>query len=184
MLVQQEELGFVHGGHQQGQRLTLTAGQQAHTGGQTVFQAQVQGLEQFPVLFPLGLGDADAQGAGLAAAGSQRQILFDLHGGGGAGHRILEHTADVGSTLMLAQAGDVHAVDDNFAFIHRPHTGHGVQHGGLARAVAADDGDKIALVQLQVQAVQGRFLVHGACVEGLGNILDLKHFLHPPSGPS
>ena len=28
------------------------------------------------------------------------------------------------------------------------------------------------------------FLVDGTGVEGLGNILDLKHFLHPPSVPS
>ena len=81
---------------------------------------------------------------------------------------------------MLTQASDVHTVDEDLALVHRPHTGHGIQHGGFACAVAANDGDKIALVQLQVQTVQGGLLVHRACIEGFGNILDLKHFLRPP----
>ena len=84
---------------------------------------------------------------------------------------------------MLAQAGDVHAVNEDLALVHRPHTGHSVQHRGLARAVAADNRDKVTFVQLQVQAIQRHFLVDRACVEGFGNILDLKHFLHPPSVP-
>ena len=81
---------------------------------------------------------------------------------------------------MFTQAGDVHAVNEDLALVHRPHTGNSIQHSGFTRTVAANDGDKIALVQLQVQAVQGGFLVHRACIEGFGNILDLKHFLRPP----
>ena len=50
----------------------------------------------------------------------------------------------------------------------------------MLNAVAADDGNEIALVQLQVQTVQGGLLVHRACIEGFGNIFDLKHFLRPP----
>ena len=68
VLVQQQELGLVHGSHQQGQCLTLAAGKQAHTGRQAVFQTQIQRLEQFTVLLALCLGNANAQGAGLAAA--------------------------------------------------------------------------------------------------------------------
>ena len=180
MLVQQQELGLVHGSHQQGQCLTLTAGKQAYTGGQTIFKAQIKGLEQLTVLLTLGLRDADAQGTWLAAAGCQRKVFFDLHGGGSAGHGVLKHAADVSGTLMLAQAGHIHTVNNDLAFVHRPHTGNCVQHGGFACTVAADHGNEIALVQLQVQAVQGSFLVDRASVKGLGNVLDLKHFLHPP----
>ena len=50
---------------------------------------------------------------------------------------------------MLTQAGDVHAVNEDFALVHRPHTGNGVQHSGFTRTVAADHGNKITLVQLQ-----------------------------------
>ena len=180
VLVQQQELGLVHGSHQQGQCLTLTAGKQAHTGRQAVFQTQIQRLEQFTVLLALCFGNANAQGAGLAAACSQGKVLFDLHGGSSAGHGVLKHAADVSGTLMLAQAGHIHTVNNDLAFVHRPHTGNCVQHGGFACTVAADHGNEIALVQLQVQAVQGSFLVDRASVKGLGNILDLKHFLHPP----
>ena len=63
VLVQQQQLGLLQGGHQQGQRLALAAGEQAHLGGQPVLQAQIQDLQQLPVLLPLGLGDAGAEGA-------------------------------------------------------------------------------------------------------------------------
>ena len=69
----------------------------------------------------------------------------------------------------------------DLALVYGPDTGHRVQHGGFTRTVAADDGNEVALIQLQVQPVQGRFLIDGACIEGLGDILDLKHFSHPPS---
>ena len=180
MLVQQQQLGLVHGSHQQGQCLTLTAGKQAYTGSQTIFKAQIKGLEQLTVLLTLGLRDADAQGTWLAAAGCQRKVFFDLHSSGGAGHGILKYTADIGSALMLAQAGDIYTVNDDLALIHRPHTGNSIEHRRFARTIAANHSDKIALIQLQVQAVQGSFLVDRASVKGLGNVLDLKHFLHPP----
>ena len=118
--------------------------------------------------------------AALAAAGGEGEVLFDLHGGSSAGHGVLKHAADVSGTLMLAQAGDIHTVNDDLALIHRPHTGNSIEHRRFARTIAADHSDKIALIQLQVQAVQGSFLVDRASVKGLGNVLDLKHFLHPP----
>ena len=69
VLVQQQELRLIHGSHEQGQRLSLTAGKQAHTGGQPVLQAQVQRLEQLTVLFPLGLGDCRCAGCAACRAG-------------------------------------------------------------------------------------------------------------------
>ena len=183
MLVQQQQFGPVHGGHQQGQRLALAARQQAHPGGKAVFQPQVQGLEQLFVFLPFLAGDAGAQGAGLATAGRQGQVFFDLHGGGGAGHGVLKDPADVLGPLVLAQAGDVGAIDHDLALVHRPDAGHRVQHGGFARAVAPDDGDEIALVQMERQSVQGRLFVDGAGVEGLGNVLNVKHGAVPPSRP-
>ena len=136
-------------------------------------------FQQLQCLFVgLGLGHLEVPEHSL------HDLLADGHGGVKAGHGVLEHAADVGGALVLPQFGHVGAVNDDLAAVHRPHTSHSVQHGGFARAVAADDGDKITFVQFQVQTVQGRFLVDGTGVEGLGNILDLKHFLHPPSVPS
>ena len=51
----------------------------------------------------------------------------------------------------------------------------GVQHRGFARAVAADDRDKVAVLQRQIQSLQGDLLIDGSCIEGFVYILDLKH---------
>mgnify|MGYP000982727252 CR=1 FL=1 len=50
VLVQQQQLGLLQGGHQQRQRLTLSAGEGAYLGGQAVLQTQTQ-LPQ-PVQMP------------------------------------------------------------------------------------------------------------------------------------
>ena len=42
VLVQQQQLGLLQGGHQQRQRLTLSAGEGAYLGGQAVLQTQTQ----------------------------------------------------------------------------------------------------------------------------------------------
>ena len=99
------------------------------------------------------LRDAGFQCAGQAPAGRQSQVFIDLHGSGSAHHRVLEHAANVLGTLVLRQAGHILPVNDDLAHIHRPDTGHGIQHRGLARAVAADDSDKVAVLQRQVEAL-------------------------------
>ena len=114
------------------------------------------------------LRDADPQRAGQAAAGRQREIFIDLHGSRRAHHRVLKHTADVFGTLMLR-------VNKDLAHIHRPDTGYCVQHRGLACAVAADDRHKVAVLQRQIQPLEGHLLVDGARIEGLIYIFDLKH---------
>ena len=89
-----------------------------------LLQPQIQHLQQLAVFVALSFGDAGAQRSGLAAAAGQRQIFFNLHGGGSAGHRVLEHAADVLGPLVLRQAGDINAVNDDLAAVHRPDTGH------------------------------------------------------------
>ena len=71
MLVQQQQLGLAQGGHEQGQCLTLAAGEQTDLGGQTVFQTQIQLLQQLPIVFPFRLGDAPFQAAARTTAGGQ-----------------------------------------------------------------------------------------------------------------
>ena len=181
VLVQKQELRLDEGGHQQRQRLALAAGQKAHLAGEPVLQAQVQNFQPLDVLLSLRLGDAGAQRARLAAAGSQGQVFFDLHGGGGAHHGVLEHTADILGPLMLRHVGQVHTANGDAAGIHRPHAGHGVEQSGLAGAIAADDGDEVAVVQVQADAPQGGLFVDRAGVEGLPDILYVKHCGHLPS---
>ena len=72
---------------------------------------------------------------------------------------------------MLRQAGNIHAVDHDAALVNGPYPGDGVEHGGFSRAVAADDGNEIAVVQVQVQPIQGHLFIDGFGVEGFPDVL-------------
>ena len=180
VLVQQQQLGPLQRGHQQRQRLALAAGEQAHLAGEAVLQTQIQVCQQVPVFGPLRLGDAPAQPAALAAAGCQGQIFLDLHGGGSAHHGVLEHPADELCPLVLWQTGHVRAADDDGAAVHREGAGHRVEHGGLAGAVAADDGAEVAVLQRQADAPEGLLLIDRTGVEGLPQLSEFKHPSHLP----
>ena len=180
MLIQQKQLGLLQRGHQQGQSLALSTGEQANLCGKAVLQPQVQGLQQLTILLNLILGYAPAQAALFAPAGCQSQILHDLHIGCGAGHGVLEHTAKHGCPLILAQAGDIHAVDEDRAGVHGPDARHGIHHGGLTCAIAADDGAEIAVVEGQADTLKGFLFIDGTGIEGLINIADFQHVTCPP----
>ena len=181
VLVQQQQLRLLQGGHQQRQGLTLAAGEQAHLGGHPVLQSQIQDLQLLHVPLPVSARNALFQGPALAPTVCQGQILFDPHGGGRAHHGVLENTAQVHRPLEFGKPGDVLAVQDDGTRVHLDGTGYGVQHGRLARAVAADDGNKVSVVQCQIQPLQRRLRVDGARIEGLGYILDFQHYLSPPA---
>ena len=137
-------------------------------------------MEQLLILFLLRLGDAPFQTTALAPAGRQRQIFNDLHGGRGAHHGVLEHAADELGPLELRQAGHIGAADGDGTGIHGEGASHGVEHGGLAGAVAADDGAEVAVVQGQADAPEGLLFVDGPGVKGLPDLFDLKHWWIPP----
>ena len=181
VLVQQQQLRLLEGRHQQGQCLALAAGKQADLGGHTIFQPQIQNFQLLDIVFPVRGGNALFQGAPLAPAVRQRQIFLDLHGGGSAHHGILKHTAQVRRPLEFRKPGDIPAVQNDRAGIHLNGACHGIQHGRLARAVAADNRNKVPIVQSQIQAVQGRLCVDRTGVEGLADIFDLKHCGRLPS---
>ena len=81
---------------------------------------------------------------------------------------------------MLRQAGDVRAVNDDFAAVDLERARNGVQHSRLPCPVAADDSDEIAVVQGQIQVIQRRFGVDRTGVEGFADIDKLKHGAIPP----
>ena len=76
---------------------------------------------------------------------------------------------------MLRQGGDVDTVKDDLSGIGLPRAADGVLHGAFARAVAADDGDEIPIVQRERQVVQRDLFIHGAAVE---NLCYMAHFKH------
>ena len=185
VLVQEEELRLLEGGHEQGQGLALSAGQEAHLAGHPGLQTQIQGGQLFLIQDPLLHGDAPAQAAVLSPAVGQGQVFLNVHGGGGAGHGILEDAAQEGGALMLRQVGDIPPAEGDGAVINLEGTGDGVEHGALAGAVAADDRNEIALVQGQVHTGQRHLAHDGAGVEGFPQVFEDEHFIsHGVSLPS
>ena len=184
MLVEQQQIRLAQGGHQQGQCLTLTAGQQTDLTGHAVLQSQTERCQLFAIQLAFLVRNAGAEAALLTAAVCQRQILLDAHGSGSTHHRVLKYPAEETRALMLGQIGQVVAVQMNHARIHRIHACDQVQRGGLAGAVTADDGNEIAVLKGQVQVVNGTLFVYRARVEGLVNPFELQHVTWPPSHQS
>ena len=133
------------------------------------------------VLLALALCQLPAQPASLPAPSGEGQILLKLHVRRGAHHRVLEHAADEKGALVLGQRGDVGPVEHDPPLVHGPDARDGVEQGGFSRAVAADDGDEIAGVQMQAQARQRLLLIDGAGIEGLADAAYVKHSARLPS---
>ena len=105
----------------------------------------------------------------------QRHILFNVHGRGRAGHRVLKHAAEVLGALVFRQAGHIHTRDFNRAADRRRiRTRHRVEGGGFARAVAADDRDEIAFVELEIHVCQRALFGDRAGVKRLGDVVDIQ----------
>ena len=49
-----------------------------------------------------------------------------------------------------------------------------------ARTIAADDGDKVPFLQLQIQAAEGSFFIDGICIECFVYVSQFQHNLKPP----
>ena len=181
VLVQEQQLRVREGGHEQRERLALTAGKQANLAAHAGLQAQAQRGEQLGVLLLLLGGDAPGEAAALAAALGERQVFLDPHVGRGSAHRVLEHTAQILGARGLGEATHVHATQLDHAGIQRVHARDHVQQRGLAGAVAADHGHEVAVRELQVHARERALLVDRSLVERLGDVRELKHGPHRPS---
>ena len=137
--------------------------------------------QALPEILPVGTGDhGEGRGAGGSAHIGKGEIFFDGHVGGGTFQRVLKHPSDELAALIVRQAGDVLTVQTNVAAVYRERTGNGVEQGGFARAVGAENGDEIAFFQVQTQVCQCLFLVDGAGVEGFGNVGNFQHLTSLP----
>ena len=180
VLVEEQELRLHEAGHEQGQGLALAAGEQAGAGGHAVLEAQVEAGELLAEAFALALADAPCEGAAAAAARGEGEVFLNRHRRRGAHHRVLEDAADVLGALELALAGYVHAVYAYRAAVYLKGARDGVEHRALARAVAAYDRDKVAVVEAEIKAPERGFGVYRAGVEGLGDVVKLEHCSYPP----
>ncbi len=117
------------------------------------------------------------QHAALLAAGDHFHRLLDLvvgeqHAAEGAAHQLfaalgplghpVEQAHVVGEVvgMVLGEIADVGAVGPfHLAAVHRQVADQAAQQGGLADAVGADDGDALAGLDLQAQALEQRLAV-------------------------
>ena len=181
VFVQKQQLGGHQSGHQQGQGLTLAAGEKTHRVAHAVFQSQSQLSQPIPELGTIPLVDhGEGRGVGRCSHVGQGQIFLNGHVGCSALQRILEHTADELAALVVRQIGDVAAVQGDGTAVHHEGTGDGIEQCGLACTVGTENGDEIPLVQMQVQIGQGLLFVDGAGIEGLGDVMDFQHLTYLP----
>ena len=77
------------------------------------------------------------------------KIFLNAHVRRGAAQRVLKQPPDDAAAVMLACKGNVLAIQQNTALVHIKAACDGVEKRGLARAVRADNGDEIALVEME-----------------------------------
>ena len=189
MFIQKQQLGRHQGGHQQRQRLPLTAGQQTHRGVHPVFQSQTQHGKLFPETFPVCLADHGKRGCvGGCPHIRQRQVFLNGHIGGSALQRILEKAADILAALEIGKMGDILAIQNHTAAIRGKGTGDGTEQSGFTGTVGAQNSDEVALAEGQINARQGSLFVDGAFGEGLLDVFQFQHLsflpFWLPSGPA
>ena len=184
VLVQQQQLGGDQGGHQQGEGLPLSAGQQPHRLAHPVLQPHAQQLQPLgEELLVLSADAAQGGGALRRAEVGQSQVLLDGEGGGGAPEGVLEQPPDDPAAPVVGHESHVPAPQGDGAGVHGEAARHGVEQGGFPRPVGANDGGEVAGGQMEGEAVQGRLFVDGAGIEGLGDVVHPQHISVPPSGP-
>ena len=106
---------------------------------------------------------------------SESEVFFELHIGGGPHHGVLKYAPDERRPLIIRETGNVVPVDDDGAAVYGPHARNGVQQRGLARAVAADHRDKVALLEMKIDARKRPALVDRAGVERFVYVVDVQH---------
>ena len=177
VLIQKEQLGRHHGGHQQSEGLPLSAGEEPHRLAHPVLQPHPQQGELLPekglVLFvhPAEKGPLVLDGAEIG----QGKVLLNGHMGGGPLHGVLEEPSDLPSAAVFRLESDVLPIQNNRARVGKENAGNGVEEGGFPRAVGPHDGDEISPFQAQIHIGEGLFLIDSAGVEGLGDPAQLQH---------
>ena len=126
MFIQEQQFRLLQGGHQQGDCLPLSAGEQTDFRLHAVFQSEAELRKRCAVQFPLFLRDTPGECSAFGAAVRHSQIFFDHHGRRGAHHRILENSADVLGSLGLIFVRQVLTVKDDTPAVRLMYTGNEV----------------------------------------------------------
>ena len=184
MLIQDEKINGRHGGHQQGHGLPLPAGKRPHLNIHLVLQPQPQGSQLLPVAFPPGVVRAPAQVIGLAFVIRQREILEHGQVGTGTQGGVLVHPAKAAVPHKFLLVQHAFAVNDDIAALDWNAAADDIQQGGLAAAVAAHDGNKLARFHRKVKVPEQAGLSDLAGVIYFGDIFKLQHGRRLLSGRS
>ena len=178
MLIQQQHLRHVIGGHQQRQRLALSAGQQSHRLAHPVLQSHAQQTEPIPECLFICVGNP---GEPAAVSGCQRQVFLNAHVRRAAPHRVLEQPADLPCPLVFRHHGHVLSAQVDGSGIQHKASADRVEQGGFSRSVRADNAHKVPVLNLQGNINQCLLLVRRTGMEGFAYILQFQHQALLPS---
>ena len=143
--VEHQEFRAAHERAADGEHLLFAAGERAGGLLEALFQA---GEEREDVFASLGDGSLV-----VLQEGAHGEIFGD--GEVAKNHAALGDVAEsAGDDLVRRQAGDVLAAEGDAAAFRADQAGEGVQRGGLARSVAAEERDNRALRNLKGDAAQ------------------------------
>ena len=181
VFVQQKQLWRHQRCHQQCQCLTLAAAQQANRLAKPVFQAKAQRRKLLAERRAVFRTDGGEHAAPLCRAQvGQRHILFNGHVRGRAFQGVLKQAAYLPRAFVVRHKGDIAPVQHHTAFVRVKFTGHSGHQSGFSRPVRANQGDKIAFLQVKAHIVQRLFLIYSAGVERFADMHKVKHGRRPP----
>src|SRR5660398_202623 len=167
VLIQKQELGFCHGGHQERECLALSSRELGYLCVESLLQSHLQRCQLLRDEIAASLGYASSQPSRFAAEQGHGHILFDGHGWCSAGSGVLEHPAYRAGSHVFWISGDIFASSPYVPIVRKERPGYCVEEGGLPRSVRAYYGDEIFRTEYQVDAIKGCDLIWRAREEDL-----------------
>src|SRR5262245_22438348 len=183
MFVEEQELRFEPGSHEEGEGLSLASGKAADGIVETVFEAHVEGANPIAQLIAEPTPQRPRKAAGLATTSGKRQVFRNRHGRRGAAERILENAADEFGAFMFSPTGDVMAVEPDSTGIDEKAAGNSVQESGFSGTVGAYNDKKGARLKLQGHAAERANFIRCSVVERFPDIFEFEHGFRLPSRP-
>ena len=175
MLIQDKEFNGGHGGHEQRHGLALAAGEDAYLDIHFILQAKAKGAQGFAVGFhPLPVGSRTEVKC-LAFIISKGHVFQDCHGWAGAHGRILIDASDAALTLVFRHPGDVFPANDDLAVVQRDASADDIEHGSLARAIAAHHGDKLMVPDSKAEILEQAHFIDRTGIVVFIDVFQFKH---------
>src|SRR5690606_16145483 len=179
MLVEQENFGAGQRGHDQRNRLPLTAGEQVHSVPHAVLKAKIELSD------PLAKGRASlsverkGQAASLSPSFGQSEVFLDAERAAASGQRVLKDARHKIGASGGRLSRHVNAADRHLAGTCRHITGQHAEHGRLAGTVRADHRNEGALFVLEIDPVHRLLFQRCPAAEDDFYLLEGDHAMPP-----